>query len=256
MGSGGKFIASVLQTSNEIGHWNLEVNSSKNTDRFRHMVLDYVSKSFPENHDDHLKCEPCPPFKFDQFSSIYVRGDDLTLEQVNDILANDSYIKEIACNNQSVMIVTHKPVNGFLKKAPCVRISLDSKKALRFAQKALLAKHYKITSDYILYKKHHPDYCNPSSKHLATRYFEINRPFRTINKIRFYKTEILDPRLWQDYTALKIPSAVSLDCILGGMQSAVAELQRIFDLYRLTGFDKELIEEVYRIWITAQKSLL
>ena len=85
LGSGGKFTNSILQTSDQIGHWDIEVNRAKNKNSFADKFLKYIKKSFPKDLNNHLKSEPCLPFSFKGFSGIFSKT-NLSYEKAMKIL--------------------------------------------------------------------------------------------------------------------------------------------------------------------------
>jgi hypothetical protein len=254
-GSGGKFTNSILQTSDQIGHWDIEVNRAKNKNSFADKFLEYTKKSFPTNLNNHLKMEPCLPFNFEGFSSIF-SNTNLSYEKAMKILEDKPYCKEIFSNSQKLSLILHKDTDEFLKDSDIVTLCIDSKYAKRFTQKACIHKRYGVNENYILYKMHHPDYCNPSSANLARKYINENKPYRNISKIQFLKTEILDKKLYQPYENLNGKGIISLTNLITDTNTAVKEFKKVFDNYNLSGFNEDLIAQAHSIWFNGNNKII
>ena len=222
-GSGGKFVSTMIQASNEVAHWSIKVNRAKNTNKFNEVFLIYVKESFPINFDNHLKQEPCLPFVFNEFSSFPYKRNNLNKTQIEEILAKELYIQEITKQNQKLMLVIHKPLSDFLHNADSVTLCIDSKRAKRFAQRSLLNKHFKISDNYVLYKKHHPDYCNVASITMAKKYFYENQPYKNISLRQFLKQEILNPALFKNYENLSGKGVISVNSMITNKDIATNE---------------------------------
>ena len=255
-GSGGKFVNSILQTSDKIGHWDIELNRAKNTNSFADKFLKYIKESFPTNLGTHLKKEPSMPFSFKEFSSISFRGKNLSYTQVMKTLEHEPYIKEIFSNNQKLSLFLHREADKFLQDSDIVTMCIDSKYAKRFTQKACIHKRYEIGENYILYKSHHPDYCNSQSADLARKYIDENKPYRNISKIKFLKTEILNKKIYEPYENLHGKGIISTTNIITDTFTATKEFRKIFNDYNLGNFNEDLIAEAHNLWFKAQKILL
>jgi len=254
-GSGGKFVNSILQTSDKIGHWDIEVNRAKNTNSFADKFLEYTQESFPTNLNIHLKKEPCLPFSFKEFSSNYTKT-TLSYEKVMKLLRNESYCKEIFSNNQKLSLYKHNETDEFLKDSDIVTLCIDSKYAKRFTQQASIHKRYGVNENYVLYKMHHPEYCNPRSANLASKYVDENKPYRNISKIQFLKKEILNRKIYQPYINLNGKGIISLTNIITDTFTATKELKKIFNDYGLGNFNEDLVAQAHSIWFNAQKMIL
>ena len=93
-GSAGKFLSTVLQTSDKIDHWSAIIQEQKNTSLYEHVTLEYVARSFPVDHTQYLKSEPMVPYNTDLYSTSFFRGSDVSLDQyfLNAIHKQDSRI--------------------------------------------------------------------------------------------------------------------------------------------------------------------
>jgi len=110
-GAGGKFISSVLQTSDDISHWSATVQQSKKTPEFEELVREYTKRSFPINPKYHMLSEPIAPYNTDLYSSSYPRGNEVTLHEflTHAREVNDTSLLQIIDSKHKCNLVFHKP---------------------------------------------------------------------------------------------------------------------------------------------------
>ena len=81
-GAAGKFLSTVLQTSELVDHWSLVVKHQKSVNKYvKETTLVYCDRVFPSDHSLHMLNEPLVPYCTDLYSSTFDRGHDVTADQ-------------------------------------------------------------------------------------------------------------------------------------------------------------------------------
>jgi hypothetical protein len=162
-GSAGKFLSTVLQTSDQIDHWSVIVQSQKDTDLFESVVDEYVRRSFPCDHTQHLRLEPMVPYNTDMYSTGFSRGNDVTLDQylTNAHEKRDVRLFECIKHNRIVNLIFHKPtIPLFCRNSKSVTITVTTDEEKQWLFKTLWIKHFLETKDSIRILSSDPEYCN------------------------------------------------------------------------------------------------
>lgn len=265
-GAGGKFLSTVLQTSNNVDHWNSIVESYKNHALYHKLVCGYAERSFPVDLALHLQNEPMVPYNTDLYSSTYERGIDTTLSQfiehagaVNDILFLNA-VKQ----GKFVNLIMNKPfLPKFCYGAKTVTILVETKKELDWLHRTLWAKHYLEQGNYIYYLPDHPRYC--SFKNLPT-VLKFNNPYQFSieqkeqiiqEKIvhseicHYYQNQSNFSVIDQDYGIDNI--FIPLSCFFN-IDSFLKHIDQIFVEFGLGDPDVELIKKIHSIWTSRQEA--
>ena len=195
-GSGGKFISTMLQNSNDVAHWNSELEQLKNTTKFQSSLVNYLETVFPEDPKKHLRVEPDLPYVFDFYSATYDRGNDITYEEYceHHRIGKCDYFFEHIAKDKKANLLTHKSqVTKFMEGSVFVNIIVDSNRALNWTQKMLWDKHYQVIDKNTVRLLHHdPATCNIRRSHLVEKYYN-GSSYITVSSIEdFYNKEIID----------------------------------------------------------------
>lgn len=265
-GSAGKFLSSVLQTSNQVDHWSAIVESHKETDLFEKLVLEYVRRSFPSNHAVYMQQEPMVPYNTDLYSAGYPRGNDVTLDQylTHAIANHDSRLLDCIKNNLFANIIFHKPcIPMFCQGANVITITVTSDSEKQWLYKSLWSKQFLETENEIRYLPSDPEYCSFSS---IVSVLKFNNPYK-FNKSQ--KSELFEKYVINDHTNQwyfepdrfvnfdnrhRLNNLfVELDSILSPSKFLVT-VENMFDHLGLTQPNLSLIQQMHQIWLSRQIS--
>ena len=261
-GSAGKFLSTLLQTSNKVDHWSVTVQSNKNNPELLKPILqEYVQRSFPSDHSVHLKSEPMVPYDVSLYSTSYPRGNDVTLDQYlkNAQAANDS--RFLSCHENDLIpnIVFSKPnIPNFCYNTKVVTILITSELERSWVNSALQAKHFLESEDSIIYVPNSPMHCNFSSLPTVLKYK---------NKYKFDKSEkqlllqmldsnykntdwFTDPEKFTEVDGLLNldNQFINLSDILD-IDKLIPVLSFIFDYFKLGQLDEKLIRPMHKIYL-------
>lgn len=263
-GSAGKFLSTVLQTSDKIDHWSAIIQSYKQTELFEPLVLEYVCRSFPIDHSQHLKSEPMVPYNTDLYSSGYARGNDVTLDQYvsNATIKNDTRLLDcIKCNLQANLIL-HKPQTPFFcNNSDVVTVLVTSEREKKWLYKTLWSKHFLETEQGIRYLPSDPAYCNFYSL-IPVLTYNNRYLFPSSDKENLYNEYIINnhtnnwyfnPDKFNSYDRehqlnnlfINLEEMLLVDKFLIAMQ-------RIFKKFDLGKLNVNLIQQMHQIWLSRQ----
>ena len=266
-GSAGKFLSSILQTSDRVDHWSALVQDNKSNHKiFNDLMLQYTSRSFPQDHSTHLRVEPMVPYNVDLYSVGYPRGDDVTLDQYLTYAYNKNDLRLINAINNSLTInlIFHKPqLPLFCNGSDVITITVTSDREKDWLYKTLWSKQFVEKDNNIYYLPNDPNYCSFYSLVPVLTY---NNPycFSKDNKDELYNKYVVndhtnswyfDPDKFNKHDAcqqlnnrfVKLEEILLLDKFL----SVVLD---IFDFYNLGDPDIDLITQMHSIWSERQFS--
>ena len=258
-GSAGKFVSSMLQTSQDIACWDPEVEQYKGSDQFESKFIKYVDNSFTFDAATHLRNEPDLPYQFDFYSGTFDRGTDITYDQYCKFQTDD-YFEQNLHNNKFVNLILHKSkIPEFMKDAVFVNIIINSDRALDWAQKMLWLKHYEVIDQNTVKRKHHdPDTCTIRRSHLIKKYF-TGSPLVTVSSVKdFFNQEIVhnpefelfssSEKLLEDQSNAGVTNFnFYLDNIFNSSDS-VKNIQEILEEIGATVPTQSLLMQTYQSW--------
>ena len=193
-GSGGKFLSTVLQTSDKIDHWSVVVQNQKHSDLVYPITLEYVRRGFPTDHAQHLRSEPMVPYNTDLYSVGYPRGDDISLEEYikNAKVKSDSRLFACMQNNLVANLILNKPtIPIFCQGSKSITITVTTDSEKNWLYQTLWKKHFLETEQDIRYLPSDPEYCNFQS--LATVLnFKNQYQFPTSSKQQLFHDFIIN----------------------------------------------------------------
>lgn len=263
-GSAGKFLSSVLQTSDIIDHWSATIQRYKHTELFESLVVEYVRRSFPLNHSQHLMSEPMVPYNIDLYSTGFSRGNDLTLTRYLEHAdkKQDVRLFRAVDNNLIMNLVFNKPqVPIFCHGSDVVTITVTTKQEQEWLYKTLWSKHFLEIDETIRYLPSDPYYCNYNS---LVPVLTFNNPylFTKQDKDKLYEKYVInnhtnpwyfDPDQFEVFDLdHKLNNLfVRLDEILS-VDKFLNAVKRIFNKFHLGDPDLLLIEQMHQIWVSRQ----
>jgi hypothetical protein len=264
-GTGGKFISSVLQTSDEISHWSFTVQQSKNTPEFEEIVREYTNRSFPINPKYHMINEPITPYNTDLYSSSYPRGNEVTLPEflAHAINVNDTSLLSIIDTNLKCNLIFHKPnVPLFVEGSDMVTVIVDDS-AREWLYKTLWNKHFYVDeeNEIIHFIQDDPSLCSFKSLPMILK-FKNKYKFDIIEKDALYEKHIINDHTNKWYNDRKnfteFDRRMNLNNYFINMSDLfntnrfVNCISDVFDYYKLSGFNPKLVEQMHDIWWSRQ----
>lgn len=264
-GSAGKFLSSVLQTSNLVDHWSSMIQDNKsNQEIFNSLMLQYVSRSFPEEHSTYLRSEPMVPYNIDLYSAGYPRGNDVSLGQyINHAhKKQDLRLLNAIDKNLKINLIFHKPrVPMFCNDSAVITITVTSEQEKNWLYKTLWSKHFLESGDTIHYLPSDPDYCNFYSLVPVLTYKNPYCFSKDDKEELYYKYVIndhtnswyFDPDRFVNFdNKHKLNNLfVELDAILSPSKFLIA-VENMFNHLGLTTPNLALIQQMHQIWLSRQ----
>ena len=171
-GSGGKFLSTLFQCSDLVHTWDQELTLAKQEKNYE-KIFSYIVSKFTTNFKDWQKIEPEVPYQTDFVSNRFSRGDDITFEQAQKLLINDSkYQHDFNTDGQIVLILNKSQVPQWIwGQANIVNILIDNNKSKKWFRVARLQKLFiKLSNHSYIIKQEHEDYCSPKRAKLAAKF--------------------------------------------------------------------------------------
>jgi hypothetical protein len=159
-GSAGNFLISILQTSNKLPCWDIQVENYKGTPQFEDCFKNWFSKCFQSNLEDHIKHEPHHPYQLDFVSAKHPRGDELSAEQFVEELKNRNdqlFLNNIQRHQQTVMRLNKPVVPQWGLGNSIINIVVDNPSKKWFYKTRYIKLFGKDNNEWIS-KENHPDY--------------------------------------------------------------------------------------------------
>jgi len=214
-GSGGKFLSTLFQCSDSVHAWDEDLTLAKQEKDYE-KIFSYVSSKFTTNFEDWQKIEPEVPYQTDFVSNRFPRGDDITFEQAQTLLINDSkYQHDFNTNGQIVLILNKSQVPQWIwGQANIVNILIDNNKSKKWFRVARLQKLFtKLDERSYVIKQEHEDYCSPKRAKLAVK-FNNEKTFQG-SWYSFVKKYIINDEVGKLFTSKQLienhPSNVNVD---------------------------------------------
>lgn len=265
-GSAGKFLSTVLQTSDKIDHWSVVVQSQKNTELITPVTLEYVNRSFPKDHSRYLQAEPMVPYNTDLYSVGYPRGDNITLDQyvAYALEKNDIRLFTSIDNNRLANLVFHRPtLPKFCVASKAVTITVTTDKEKQWLFNTLWSKHFLEIKNKIYYIPSDPQYCNFQSLPTVLR-FNNQYCFPLEQKDELYQKYVIgdhtnsyyfEPEKFTEFDSTNgIDNVfIKLSDILNADQFLLA-ISKIFLQLGLETPNSILISQMHKIWLSRQIS--
>jgi len=190
-GGGGNFISSLLQCSNNVGHWNKNLEYSKpNTD-----WESWFDRSFNKNLSKWLDTEPIANHDLgtrEIFSAWYDRGNTLSTREFLKLEAEycTPYYFYLKNKNSLIPIAWHKNyMPAYFENSVFIDITLDST-SIKWFDKSWYYKHHRVEYDpssntYSVTRNRHRPCIQPSNSSFSNEYKVNYKSFRqlVINEI-------------------------------------------------------------------------
>jgi hypothetical protein len=207
-GSAGNFLISILQTSNKLPCWDIQVENSKGTPQFDDCFKNWFSKCFQSNLEDHIIHEPFHPYQLDFVSNKHPRGDDLSAEEFVEELKNRNdqlFLNNIQSYRQTVLRLNKSVVPQWGLGNSIINIVVDTPSKKWFYKTRYIKLFGKNNNEWIS-KENHPDY-------LVGKYKKIQfyNPYRfQISKFAFLKNFVIgEPAILPFYNYDKLLEPIS-----------------------------------------------
>ena len=159
-GAAGNFLISILQTSNTLPCWDIQVENSKGTPHFEDFFKNWFSKCFQPDLEEHVKHEPHHPYQLDFVSAKHPRGDDLSVEEFIDELKNRHdrlFLNNVQDCRRTVMRLNKPTVPRWGLGNSIINIIVDTP-SKKWFYKARYIKLFGKDSHGWISKENHPDY--------------------------------------------------------------------------------------------------
>jgi hypothetical protein len=263
-GSAGKFLSTVLQTSDKIEHWSVVVQAQKNTELIKPVTLEYVNRSFPKNHSQHLRAEPMVPYNTDLYSVGYPRGNDVTLDQYVNYAQKKNDIRLFNCADQNFLVnlIFNKPILPmFCQHSRAVTITVTTDKEKQWLFNTLWSKHFLEIKNKIYYIPSDPEYCNFQSLPTVLR-FNNQYCFPLEQKEQLYQKYVVN-NYTNDYyfkpeRFAEIDDANSINNVFIKLADILntdrfnSAILTIFSQLGLENPNISLISQMHKIWLSRQ----
>lgn len=207
-GSAGNFLISILQTSNRLPCWDIQVENSKGRPQFEDCFKNWFSKCFQPDLENHIKYEPHHPYQLDFVSAKHSRGDDLSVTEFITELKNRQdqlFLNNIQSYQQTVMRLNKSVVPQWGLGNSIINIVVDNPSKKWFYKTRYIKLFGKHNDEWIC-KENHPDY-------LVAKYKKIqfNNPYRfQISKFAFLKNFVIgEPAILPFYNYDKLLEPIS-----------------------------------------------
>jgi hypothetical protein len=260
-GSAGKFLSTLLQTSDSVDHWSETIQKNKTNRVLTHgITLEYVRRSFPENHSLHLRNEPMVPYNTELYSAGFERGNNVSYEDYINyaVVNNDTRCLGSIKNNLFLNIIFHKPIiPNFCHGAKVITILTTSEYEQTWVKRALQQKHFLETEDSILYIPNSPMHCNFSSLPVVLQYqnkFKFSKSEKqllidTINSSYKNRDWYTNSNRFSEFDkSLNLDNQfIDLSDILN-IEKLIPKLSFIFNYFKLGKIDEKLIRDMHKIY--------
>jgi len=258
-GAAGKFLSTILQTSNNVDHWSTVVQHQKNIKQYvKETTLAYCHRAFPKDHNLHTQNEPMVPYSTDLYSSTFDRGQDVTFDQY----CGQNNIRFKECTKQKLhanIIFNKSKLPVFCNNAKVLTVLLTTEQEQNWVYKALWSKHFIENKDTIIYSPSSPMHCHLSTVPKLLEYkpefcFDISR------KQELYKEYILNNKTVVQY---KQPHDLFNNNVnnmffnisdLFDVDLFIATMEKVFDKFDLGILNSVLVSEMYQLWWSRQSS--
>jgi len=263
-GSAGKFLSTVLQTSDRIDHWSAVVQAQKNTKLNEPVTLEYVDRSFPKDHSQYLRAEPMVPYNTDLYSVGYPRGNDIALDQYINYTQKKNDIRLSNCVNQNVLanLIFNKPILPmFCQNSQAVTITVKTDKEKQWLFETLWSKHFLETDTEIYYLPSAPKYCNFQSLPTVLR-FNNQYCFPIEQKEELYQKYVINNHTNNYYFEpdkfAEFDNANNIDNVfieLADILNAERFNSAILTIFTKLGLETPnlgLISQMHKIWLARQ----
>jgi len=256
-GSAGKFLSTVLQTSERVDHWDLFVQQCKEDNNFFHDVtVEYCKRKFPQDHSLHILNEPMVPYCTDLYSTSYPRGNNVTMEQYAsqvDYRTSLSVEKNIITN-----LIFNKPqLPLFCQNQKVVTILVTTEQEIEWLRNTLWSKHFITKKDKIIYTPSHLDYCSLQSIPKLLNYSAISE-FNVEDKQKIYNKYVVENHTLEWYlnknNFVEFDNKNNLNNFFINLHdffntsSFIKAIYEVFNHFNLGKIDKFLIEKMHKLW--------
>jgi len=207
-GAAGNFLISILQTSDKLPCWDIQVENSKGTSQFEDTFKNWFSKCFQPDLENHIKHEPHHPYQLDFVSAKHPRGDDFSVEEFIEELKtrqDQLFLNNIRRGQQTVMRLNKPNIPRWGLGNSVINIVVDTLSKKWFYKTRYIKLFGKDSNGWIS-KENHPDYLVAKFKKI-----QFHNPYQfQISKFAFLKNFVIGESAilpFYDYNKLLEPSS-------------------------------------------------
>lgn len=183
-GAAGKFLMSLLMSSDSIAHYDSTVEEHKDVQS----LLNYAQRSF-QSFDQWIANEPNPVtvWNIHWISNKMPRGNNQTVEDFNIQLKSEAsdYFWQSVKNNKHILILSNKTVLPLAYRHLSPVVIINDRLSLKFLRKSVWYKHYGIKNHKIHLKINDPDLYPEPTKSIMKKF--DNPVFSDENVFSFYR---------------------------------------------------------------------
>jgi len=256
-GAAGKFLSTVLQTSEYVDHWSSVVKHQKSVKKHvKETTLAYCDRVFPIDHSFHMLSEPMVPYCTDLYSSTFDRGHDVTANQYWN--QNDIRLQECQKQNLHANIIFNKPnLPIFCNNAKVLTILLTTEQEQNWVYSSLWSKHFIETSTEIIYTPNSPDHC-PLSTVPKLLHYKPKYRYKLSEREKLYNQEVVNNKTIVHYTK---PHSFFDDNVnniffnlsnLFNVNLFISEMEKVFSKFELGALDHDLVIKMHQLWWSRQ----
>jgi hypothetical protein len=245
-GAGGKFLLNCLFLFDKVPHWHGTFDQQQTVEYFRHTILD-KEKSW-------LKKELNQKWNLNFFSRTYLRDNNLTCQQFDQLVAQNASEYFRQCWDQCLMIGDHwaKPqLPEFWQQALAVTIKIDD---WELYKSLIYKKLYRIEKDHIISLLDCPSELATESNFSHAKHFDNQYKFDRIDIDEFFELEIkkqpwLSPWLAHDYSLEK--NIIDLSELIN-KEKFLQKFTTFENIFKQQ-IPKKYLIEMHDIWSTANE---
>lgn len=245
-GSAGKFLISLLMSSDSAAHYDPTVITNQDK-------INYIKKTFVPDLSQWLLHEPSDKlaWNINFVSNIYPRGNELSVEEfdrLSRVHCTKHFHNSVALGKK-IIIPWHKKVFPLYLGNDSVSINID-KPSMRWFVKAAWSKHYAIVDDRIHLKKHDPKfYQSDSSRHLIyNNPVYLDKSLFSFLKNDIYKSE--QTLFFSDRNQLRTMGSkfiIELGDLLE-LERLESKLKEICETFDLVPVDRSIVVAGFSHW--------
>ena len=256
-GAAGKFLSTVLQTSEHVDHWSSLVQHQKTIKKYvKETTLAYCHRAFPGNHTLHMLNEPMVPYCTDLYSITFDRGHDVTAEQYWQ--QPDIRLQECQEQNRYANLIFNKPnLPLFCNDAKVLTVLLTTEQEQNWVYRALWSKHFIETDNEIIYAPSSPDHCHlstfPKLVHYKPKYrFDLSERKELYNREVVNNQTILNYKEPHDLFNNNVNNIFFNISDLFDVELFISAMEKVFNKFELGMLDCDLVSSMYQLWWSRQ----
>lgn len=256
-GAGGKFVSTVLQTSDRVDHWSPIVQHQKNINEYVYEVtMEYCNRSFPIDQTHHTTAEPMVPYNTDLYSTTLARGNDVTNEQYWS--QKDPRIRYCIEQNLLLNLIFNKSkLPLFCHDSKVVTILVTTNEEQEYLDRFLWNKHFIETDNEIIYTPSSIAHCSMHAVPKLLKY-KPQWKFHKSQKNEIYNNMVVNNKTKKQYVDKNLFDNEPYQNIFLDFNDIldtnkfISQMEKIFFEFNLGSLNKKLVSEMHRLWLGRQ----